>query len=152
MEKMKAPPVVSEINVTPMVDVMLVLLIIFMVITPMLTKGVTVDEVRAKNPIAMKDADKEDAVLIAITRNGGLFLSPGNHMVQMEDIPNKVKDLLTNHLEKIVYLKVDQRAKYQVVEDVVDNLRAAGVDTLGLLTELQQGSQGMTAATTAPPR
>ena len=69
MKKMQAPPVVSDINVTPMVDVMLVLLIIFMVITPMLTKGVTVEMVKAKNPIAMKDADKEDAVLIAVTRD-----------------------------------------------------------------------------------
>ena len=57
----------------------------------------------------------------------------------MDDIPNKVKDLLTSHLEKIVYLKADQRAKYQVVEDVVDNLRAAGVDTLGLLTGVATG-------------
>ena len=64
MKKMVAPPVVSDINVTPMVDVMLVLLIIFMVITPMLQHGVTVEMVKAKNVIAMKDADKEDAVLI----------------------------------------------------------------------------------------
>jgi len=59
MDKKKAPPVVSDINVTPMVDVMLVLLIIFMVITPMLQHGVTVEMVKAKNPIAMKDADKK---------------------------------------------------------------------------------------------
>ena len=65
MKPPKAPAVTSDINVTPMVDVMLVLLIIFMVITPMLTKGVDVDMVKAKNPIAMKDADKEDAILIA---------------------------------------------------------------------------------------
>ena len=61
MQKKVAPPPVSDINVTPMVDVMLVLLIIFMVITPMLTKGQTVDMVRTKNPIAMQAADKEDA-------------------------------------------------------------------------------------------
>jgi biopolymer transport protein ExbD/biopolymer transport protein TolR len=78
MRKPEAPEIVSEINVTPMVDVMLVLLIIFMVITPLLTKGVTVDLVKAKNPIAMKDADKEDAILISIPRNGEIFLSPGN--------------------------------------------------------------------------
>ena len=78
MEKKKAPAVVSDINVTPMVDVMLVLLIIFMVITPMLTKGQTVEMVRTNNPIAMQAADKEDAILVAITRNGQLFLSPGN--------------------------------------------------------------------------
>jgi biopolymer transport protein ExbD len=135
MKKMKAPPVVSDINVTPMVDVMLVLLIIFMVITPMLQHGVTVDLVKAKNPIAMKDADKEDAVMVGITRDGKVVLSPGNIQMAPSDLPNKVKDLLTNKLDKRVYIKADMRSKYELVEDVIDNLRAAGVDDLGLLTE-----------------
>jgi|SRR5271154_6225637 len=135
MEKKKAPAVVSDINVTPMVDVMLVLLIIFMVITPMLTKGQTVEMVRTNHPIAMQAADKEDAILIAITRNGQLFLSPGNSRVSADDLPSKVRDLLTNKLDKTVYIKADARAKYESVMDVVDNLRAAGVDQLGLLTE-----------------
>jgi biopolymer transport protein ExbD len=145
MEKKKAPPVVSDINVTPMVDVMLVLLIIFMVITPMLTKGVTVEMVKAKNPIAMKDADKEDAVLVAVTRDGKVVLSPGNIQLLPSDLPNRVKDLLTNKLDKTVYIKADMRAKYELVEDVVDNLRAAGVDQLGLLTE-QLNPQSSTPA------
>jgi biopolymer transport protein ExbD/biopolymer transport protein TolR len=135
MEKKKAPAVVSDINVTPMVDVMLVLLIIFMVITPMLTKGQTVEMVRTNHPIAMQAADKEDAILVAVTRNGQLFLSPGNSRITADDLPNKVRDLLTNKLDKTVYIKSDARAKYEVVMDVVDNLRAAGVDQLGILTE-----------------
>ena len=141
MQKKKAPPVVSDINVTPMVDVMLVLLIIFMVITPMLTKGQSVDLPRAKAAIAMKAADKEDAILVAITKNGDVFLSPGNTRVKPEDLPGKVKDFLTNKLDKTVYIKSDQRAKYERVMDVVDNLRAAGVDQLGLLTEQVQNLQ-----------
>jgi len=135
MEKKKAPEVVSDINVTPMVDVMLVLLIIFMVITPLLTKGTPVDLVRTKNPIAMQAADKEDAILISVTRNGEVFLSPGNKRMTMEDLPPRVQDLLTNKLDKTVYIRADARTKYKVVEDVVDNLRAAGVDQLGLITE-----------------
>ena len=135
MEKKKAPPVVADINVPPMVDVMLVLLIIFMVITPLLTKGAQVDKYRSKNAIAMKAADKEDAVLVAVTRNGQIFLSPGNKQLLVEDLPGRVRDLLTNKLDKTVYIKADRRAKYEAVEDVVDNLRAAGVDQLGLLTE-----------------
>lgn len=138
MQKKKAPPVVSDINVTPMVDVMLVLLIIFMVITPMLTKGVSVEMVRTKNPIAMQAADKEDAILIAVTRNGEFFLSPGNSRIKLEDLPGKVRDLQTNKLDKTVYVKADQRAKYEGVMDVVDNLRAAGVDQIGLITEQVQ--------------
>ena len=138
MQKKVAPPVVADINVTPMVDVMLVLLIIFMVITPMLTKGATVELARTKNPIAMKDADKEDAILIAVTRDGGFWLSPGNSKIGLEDITGKVRDLQTNKLDKTVYVKADARAKYASVEDVVDNLRAAGVDQIGLITELMQ--------------
>jgi biopolymer transport protein ExbD/biopolymer transport protein TolR len=136
MKKMKAPGVVNDINVTPMVDVMLVLLIIFMVITPMLTKGAQVELVRTKNPIAMKDADKEDAIMIAITRDGKFFLSPGNAQIKLEDVTGKVRDLQTNKLDKTCYIKADSRAKYAGVEDVVDNLRAAGVDQIGLITEL----------------
>ena len=141
MKPPKAPAVTSDINVTPMVDVMLVLLIIFMVITPMLTKGVAVDMVKAKNPIAMKDADKEDAILIGITRNGEVFLSPGNKRVTSDELPGKVRDLQTNKLDKTVYVKADLRSKYEKVEEVVDNLRAAGVDQLGLLTEQIGGNK-----------
>ena len=149
MKPPKAPDVTSDINVTPMVDVMLVLLIIFMVITPMLTKGVAVDMVKAKNPIAMKDADKEDAILIGITRNGEVFLSPGNKRVTADELPAKVRDLQTNKLDKTVYVKADLRSKYEKVEDVVDNLRAAGVDQLGLLTELASADRKKAAAPAA---
>ena len=135
MEKKKAPPPVADINVTPMVDVMLVLLIIFMVITPLLTKGTSVDLVRTHNDIAMQAADKEDAVLIAVTRNGSIFLSPGNSKITSEELPEKVRDLMTNKTDKMVYIKADMRAKYSVVEDVVDNVRASGVDQIGLITE-----------------
>ena len=135
MKKPKAPEVTSDINVTPMVDVMLVLLIIFMVITPMLTKGAAVELVKTNHPIAMKDADKEDAILLAVTRNGEIFLSPGNKRVTVDEVPSRVRDLLTNKLDKTVYIKADMRAKYERITDVVDNLRAAGVDQLGLLTE-----------------
>jgi biopolymer transport protein ExbD len=135
MKLMKAPPPVADINVTPMVDVMRVLLIIFMVITPMLQHGASVDLVRTRNPIAMQAADKEDAVLIAITRDGKVYLSPGNTRTTPEDLPQKVKDLLASKLDKTCYIKADARARYEKVEDVVDNLRAAGVDQIGLLTE-----------------
>jgi biopolymer transport protein ExbD len=135
MKLAKAPPVVSDINVTPMVDVMLVLLIIFMVITPMLSKGQTVTMVKARNPIKMVEADKEDAVLIAITRDGKVFLSPGNQLVQPDQLGSKVKDLQTNRTDKTVYIRGDARARFSGVTDVIDNLRTAGVDQIGLLTE-----------------
>ncbi len=135
MKLAKAPPVVSDINVTPMVDVMLVLLIIFMVITPMLSKGQNVTMVKTKNPIKMVEADKEDAILIAITRDGKVFLSPGNSVVQPDQLPSKVKDLQQNRSDKTVYIKADARARFAGVTDVIDSLRTAQVDAVGLLTE-----------------
>jgi len=124
---------VSDINVTPMVDVMLVLLIIFMVITPMLQKGVSVDMAKATNTRDMQDADKEDAVVLAVTRDGKIYL--GSDPIAPDRITTTVKDRLENKLDKTVYVKSDANAKYGVVVTVVDNVRAAGVDSLGLLAE-----------------
>src|ERR1035441_1206465 len=87
---------VSDINVTPMVDVMLVLLIIFMVITPMLQHGTSVNMAKATNTRDMQDADKEDAVLIAITRDGKVFLQ--SDRIDPDQITTKVKDMLLNTL------------------------------------------------------
>jgi biopolymer transport protein ExbD len=148
--KSKAPPPVADINVTPMVDVMLVMLIIFMVITPMLSKGVTVDMVKTRNPIAMQAADKSDAIVCAVTRDGKTYL--GTTQTPPEDLPPKVKDLLTNRLDKTVFVRADSRAKYERVVEVVDNLRAAGVDQLGLLTEeLHERAATPAPAAGAPP-
>jgi biopolymer transport protein ExbD/biopolymer transport protein TolR len=138
MKQMKAPTVVSDINVTPMVDVMLVVLIIFMVITPMLSKGVNVDKVKSHNDIKMQEADKEDAILITVTRDGKIYLSPGNSLLSADQLPDKVKDLQTNRSDKTVYIKGDARVRFQSMTDVIDNLRTAGVDELGLITEAVQ--------------
>jgi biopolymer transport protein ExbD len=146
-QKFKAPPPVADINVTPMVDVMLVMLIIFMVITPMLSKGVTVDLAKTKNPIPMQAADKSDAIVIAVSKDGKTFL--GTTQLPAEDLPPKVKDLLSNRVDKTVFVKADARAKYEKVVDVVDNLRAAGVDNIGLLTEQVQEKNAPNSA--APP-
>jgi biopolymer transport protein TolR len=123
----------SDINVTPMVDVMLVLLIIFMVVTPMLQHGVSVDMAQVNNPTAMEDADKEDAVLVAVMRNGDIFL--GNDKITVDNLTGKVKDRLANKQEKRVFVRADARAHFGSVVQVVDSVRAAGVDDIGLLTE-----------------
>jgi len=124
---------VSDINVTPMVDVMLVLLIIFMVITPMLQKGVSVDMAKAANTRDMQDADKEDAVVLAVTRDGKVFMQ--SDRINPDQITTAVKDKIANKLDKTVYLRSAQSAKYRDVVTVLDNVRAAGVDSLGLETE-----------------
>ena len=125
--------VTADINVTPMADVMLVLLIIFMVITPMLQKGQQVELAKTRNPVDMKEADRDDSVIIAITRDGKFYL--GQDKVNPDDLGAKVNDLLATKLEKKVFVKSDSRAKYGDVVQVVDNIRQAGVDQVGLLTE-----------------
>ncbi len=131
--KPKAPEVMPDINVVPMADIMLVLLIIFMVVTPMMQKGFSVDLAQTENPREMPDAEKEDAAVLAITRDGRIYL--GNRQVAREQIAEKVGDMIANRLNKTVYVKSDRRAKYGNVVTVVDEVRAAGVDQLGLLTE-----------------
>ena len=125
--------VTADINVTPMADVMLVLLIIFMVVTPMLQKGKDVELAKTKNPIDMKEADRDDAIILAITRDGKFWL--GTDQVQIDNVSTKVNDLLVNRLDKKIFVKSDLRAKYGDVVQVVDSIRNAGVDQIGLLTE-----------------
>jgi len=131
----------SNINVTPMVDVMLVLLIIFMVITPMLQKSVTVELTKAVNPMQMPDADKEDALIVAVTRDGNVYFDT-QQIKNPADLTQKIMDRVANRVNKEVFVKADARAKYKNVVDVVDNVRSAGVDQLGLLTEQKQTKGG----------
>jgi len=143
---LKTSGAVSDINVTPLVDVMLVLLIIFMVITPMLQKGVSVDMARVNNPRLMQAAEKEDATTLAITRDGTIYLN--SDKIAADKISAKVKDRVEDKLDKTVYVKSDARAKYGDVVSVVDAVRAAGVDAIGLLTEKTE-KRGAAAAAAA---
>jgi len=128
--------VTSNINVTPMVDVMLVLLIIFMVITPMLQNKVAVDMAKVDNPTAMPDADKEDAIVVAITRDGAVFL--GQNKVAVSELGPQVRD----KLGKTIFIRADARAQFRAVEDAIDAVRTAGVDDVGLLTQKREGPGG----------
>lgn len=123
----------SDINVTPMVDVMLVLLIIFMVITPMLQKGVSVTLAKTDSPIQMPEADKEDSLIVAVMRDGKVYFN--SDAVDAASLTDKVKDSLANRTDKRIFVKADAGAKYGVVVGVVDDVRSAGVDQLGLLTD-----------------
>ena len=139
----------SDINVTPMVDVMLVLLIIFMVVTPMLQKGISVDMAPVNNPEQMPDADKEDALLVSITRDGKVYF--GSDQIQdVDNLTTKVKDRLANKQDKRVYVKADMRTRFGGVVRVVDSVRAAGVDDLGLLTDQKKTAPNAPPAPAAP--
>jgi biopolymer transport protein ExbD len=144
--KPKAPPVMAAPNVIPMADIMLVLLIIFMVVTPMLQKGVSVDMAKVNNAEDMQNADKDDAVILAVTRDGKMYL--GSKQITLDEITTAVKDQIANRLDKTVFVRSDARAKYGDVVKAVDEVRSAGVDNLGLLTEKNQGKG---AAAPPPP-
>jgi biopolymer transport protein ExbD/biopolymer transport protein TolR len=136
--KPKAPPVMASPNVIPMADIMLVLLIIFMVVTPMLQKGVSVDMAKVNNAEDMQNADKDDAIILAVTRDGKMYL--GSKQIALSEITTSVKDQIANRLDKTVFVRSDARAKYGDVVKAVDEVRSAGVDNLGLLTEKNQKS------------
>jgi len=128
----------ANINVTPMVDVMLVLLIIFMVITPMLQNKVNVDLAQSVNATPMEDANKEDSVVVAITRDSRVYL--GQNQTSVANLGPQVRDELENKTSKIVYFRADARAHYGTVMDAIDAVRTAGVEEVGMLTEQQQPS------------
>jgi biopolymer transport protein ExbD/biopolymer transport protein TolR len=130
----------SAINVTPMVDVMLVLLIIFMVITPMLQNKVQIDMAKVDDPTAMPDADKEDAIVVAITRDGGVFL--GQNRIALTELGPEVRQRLSDTPGKTIYVRADARAQFKAVEDAIDAVRTAGVDDVGLLTQKKEGPGG----------
>ena len=145
--KPEASSVIAAPNVIPMADIMLVLLIIFMVITPLIGTGMPVVMAKAQNANNMPNAGRDDAVILAVTRDGSVFMSPGNRKVDPDAITDNVKDLVAGRLDKTVYVRSDARAKYGDVVKAVDEVRAAGVENIGLLTEKIQNR----AAPPAPP-
>jgi len=102
-----------------------------------------VDLARTNTAKDMQDADKDDAIVIAVTRDGNIFLR--TTMIKKEEITSQVKDRIANRLDKTVYVKSDARAKYGDVVAVVDEIRSAGVDQVGLLTDRNE------KATPPPP-
>jgi biopolymer transport protein TolR len=138
-------PQMSAPNVIPMADIMLVLLIIFMVVTPMLTKGLSVELAKVNNPSDMPDADKDDAIIVGISASGDVFL--GSAKSDVSQIADQIRDRISNKLDKTVFVKSDGRAKYGDVVKVVDEIRSAGVDNVGLITDRAE----QTRRTVPPP-
>src|ERR687897_3504432 len=128
----------SDINVTPLVDVMLVLLIIMMIIAPMLQKGVDV-----RLPTAINTQDKpetQEQTVVAVSADVRIHLN--QVAVRDDDMPSRLTDALESKKEKIVYLKADQDAAYGRVMAAFDALRKANVENIGLIAErkAQQGA------------
>ncbi len=130
--KPKVGATMAAPNVIPMADIMLVLLIIMMVITPMLNNHQLVDMAKAKNWQNMPQAERDDAVVVAITTDGRYYL--GNNEIALNQVTSTVEDKMANRLDKTVYIRSDQRAKYGDVKKVIDAIRDAGIENIGLLT------------------
>ncbi len=120
----------SEINVTPLVDVMLVLLIIFMVTAPMIEQGVEVDLPNAETVEIEPDEGKS---IVTLTAEGKIFL--GTTEIPMKELEEKIRFNRKIQEEKVVYLHADQNLKYETVVRVMSILKKAGVSNLGMVTE-----------------
>jgi len=135
--KRETPSVVAAPNVIPMADIMLVLLIIFMVVTPMLHNGIPVNMAEVTSPIDMPNAEKDNAVIVSVTRDGSFYL--GQTKTNLGAVASQISDRISGRLDKTVFIKSDARAKYGDVVKLVDQVRSSGVDNVGLLTDKAEG-------------
>jgi biopolymer transport protein ExbD/biopolymer transport protein TolR len=142
---------VADINVTPMVDVMLVLLIIFMIITPMLQQGVSVTLPQTKNPDIDPAINRETSAVVAIPNNNDVYL--GKEKVRKEDLPDRINTLLKDkpNNERVVYIKSTDSVNYGTVVEVVDQIRNAGFDRIGLVSKKEK-EQGADTGAPAPAK
>lgn len=120
----------SDINVTPLVDVMLVLLIIFMVTAPMMMQGV---EVNLPQTTTRHIKTREDPLLLTVTKKKEIFLE--RHKIELEGLDTKIKKIFENRREKEVLLRADKDVPYGFVMKVIANVKEAGINKLGMVTE-----------------
>ena len=121
----------SDINVTPLVDVMLVLLIIMMLVAPLLQQGISVRLPTAENTVDKPETQGQ--TVIAIASKGSIYLNA--KPVNQEDLASRVTDILQNQKEKLVLIKADEGADYSYIMEAMDQLRKAGIEDIGLVTE-----------------
>jgi biopolymer transport protein TolR len=127
----------SDINVTPMADVMLVLLIIFMITTPLLQSGITVNLPKAKNPLDAPEADSKDAVVVALNRDGRIYLAK-NPITEDALTEYLLKRFSAGEINKTIYLKADTAVAYGTVVKIVNQCRKTGVERIGLMAEKEK--------------
>ena len=127
----------SDINVTPLVDVMLVLLIIMMIVAPLLQQGVAVTLPRALN--TAEKPETQDQTVVAITADKRFFVNAVQ--IQRGDLRRRIEDVLESKKERIVIIKADEDVEYGAVMEAMDELRASGIEDMGLITETRRGQQ-----------
>ncbi len=127
----------AEINVTPMADIMLVLLIIFMITTPLLQTGITVNLPKARNPLDAPEADSKDAVIVALNREGRIYLAK-TPVSETELLDALAKKFSGGEINKTIFLKADSAVAYGRVVQIVDSCRRTGVERIGLMAEKEK--------------
>lgn len=127
----------AEINVTPMADIMLVLLVIFMITTPLLQTGITVNLPKAKNSLDAPEADSKDAVIVALNREGRIYLSKAP-VSESELLDALAKRFSEGEINKTIFLKADSAVAYGRVVQIVDSCRRSGVEKIGLMAEKEK--------------
>ena len=127
----------ADINVTPMADIMLVLLIIFMITTPLLQTGITVNLPKAKNPLDAPEADSKDAVIVALNREGRIYMAK-TAVSESELLDALAKKFSGGEINKTIFLKADSAVAYGRVVQIVDSCRKAGVERIGLMAEKEK--------------
>jgi biopolymer transport protein TolR len=128
----------SDINVTPLCDVMLVLLIIMMIVAPLLQQGVSVKLPQASNTVDKPEVQGQTVVAIAKDKSMYVNAKP----VQEGEMAQKITDILENAKEKIVLIKADEEVEYSAVMAAMDQLRQAGVEDIGLITDPKKTGGG----------
>ena len=123
---------------TAFASVMVFLLALMMFVTPSTHHGVGVDLPRANRPVNMRDANREDAVLVAIMRDGKVFF--GDEHVTAEQLTDKIRERLSHHTERKVFIRADARARYGTVSAVLDDIRAAGILRIAILVDQRKVS------------
>jgi biopolymer transport protein ExbD len=121
----------ADINVTPLVDVVLVLLIIFMVVTPMITSGVQVDLPRTAHHFKKPDNGKD--IIVSVTQNKTIFMT--GRPVALKDVPRLVEDEKRRFPEKTIFVKGDSRATYGIMREVMEALNKTGIEDVMLGTD-----------------
>jgi biopolymer transport protein ExbD len=126
----------GDINVTPLVDVVLVLLLVFMVTAPMMSRGIDV-----QLPVAnVRTNDEEDRITVSVREDGRVFV--GDKVINLVLLEDQVRAMMSGRTSKVVYLRADERLRYGKVIEVVDKLKSAGVEQIGFVYQLPKEKPG----------
>lgn len=147
-KRSKISGVTSDINVTPMADIMLVLLIIFMITTPLLQEGVYLNMAKAENAQVAEGATDEESTTVALTRDEKIYLN--KQEVSLTTLPEKLADSVAKAPDRPMFVKSDIAVKFGRVVEVVNTARDVGVKRIGLMVDREEKAAGLAAPAGQP--